>query len=67
MTSSIFLFCFGSSTWSHNLVYCLYDPSIIDAIFDGVSIHSSQGLFPLPLFEGYSMEDCQPIFVNLSL
>jgi hypothetical protein len=48
-------------------VYCLYDPSSTDAIFDGVSIHGPLGSFPLPLSKDSSMDDSQPIIVDLSL
>jgi hypothetical protein len=37
---------FGSSTWAHILVCCLYDPSSTHVIFDGVSIHEPLGSFP---------------------
>ena len=40
MISSILHFkFFGSSTWAHIVMYCLYDPSSANAIFGGVSIH----------------------------
>jgi hypothetical protein len=68
MTLSVLLFkIFRSSTWAPILLYCLYDPSSKDVIFDGVSNHSPLGSFPLPLPKDSSMNDSQHIIVGISL
>jgi len=68
MTSSVLHLRFiGSSSCGHTPLYCLYDPSNTYAMFDGVSIHSPLGSFPLPLSENSSMNDTHLIIVDLSL
>jgi hypothetical protein len=57
MTSSILHFrFFGSRTWAQIPIYCLYDPSSSNAIFDGVSILGPLGWFPLPLSKDSSTD-----------
>jgi hypothetical protein len=58
---------FGSSTWTHILVYTMYDLSSTNAIFDGVSIHDLLGPFPLPLLGDFSADDSQHTIVELYL
>jgi hypothetical protein len=68
MTSSILHFrFFGSSTWAHIPVYCLYDPSSTNAIFDEFLFMSARISFHLPLSKDSSTNDSQPIIVDLSL
>jgi hypothetical protein len=68
MTSLVLHFSFfGSSTWAHDFLYHLYDPSSMDVIFDGVSIYGLLRSFPLHLFEDCFVNDFQPIMLDLSL
>jgi hypothetical protein len=66
MTSSASHFrVFGSSIWAHIMVYCLYDPSNTNVIFDEVSIYRSARSIPLFFMDDSFTDESQPITMDL--